>query len=292
MSSRFQPKFLSHPSATRLPAIHPVVRPWLTLSGLILALMLWNWVLTLSGAIAFAVGVTVYLAQERRLNLKWFHQSRVWKHHRSLWVALLAGMGGFGAACGMIHIWQEAPLPWVATLVLLQVSGTLAVLSILIWDKTQRSGQAVQSPRENPVAKTPARPFQDLLNDLTHANAVTRLIAVRQIAGWGLLRTPAPTGSGLDDAVVWSAADIQQCLQLMRKHESELAVQQAIDEAIARLRPNRPPAPTIHQRSYPPQLSSSPAFPIPNLMRTRADRRATPKTVAERPSVLYVSPKS
>lgn len=297
MSSRLQPKFpIDWPidlSTIHPPAIHSVLRPWVTLSALIFALMMWNWVLTLAVAIALVLGVTVYLAQERRLNLKWFRRSRAWKHHRSLWVALLTGIGGFGITYGMVHSWQAAAMPWMATALLLQSAGTFGVLGFLVWDRVQRHRIANRSRRQTPVAKTPKRPFQDLLGDLTSAHAVTRLIAVRQIVEWAMVPSSHfLTRELLDDEVVWSAADIRQCLQLMRKHEPELAVQQVIDEAIARMTPNAPqPQPDQWEQTYGqplPPISSDSILAIPNLMRTRAGRKTVPHSspVIERQSML------
>lgn len=274
-----------HQSISRIQSIITTVQPlqgiqsWATLSGLTLALLLWNWTLVMSLVIAIISGVIIYLYQERRLNLKWLRRSRAWKHHQSLWIALLSSGGIFSVAYGLIHVWQESDAPWLATGVLLQGFGTLAALGFLVWDKTHN--QVHFNP---PNVAPQQRPFQDLLDDLTHLNAMNRLLAVHQIVG----RATTPSTNGPDDgSVVWSSADIQHCLQLMKKHEQEPIVRQAIEEAIARLQPQPRDVNCSRLSKTPPQLQSSqPAFTIPNLLRTRTKRVTSPQSLTEKQSVL------
>lgn len=276
-----------HQSISRIKSIITAVQPlqgiqsWATLSGLTLALLLWNWTLFLSLAIAVISGVVIYLHQERRLNLKWLRRSRAWKHHQSLWIALLSSGGIFSVTYGLTHLWQASDAPWLATGALLQGFGTLAVLGFLVWDKAQNRALP-NSPNVTPQQ----RPFQDLLDDLTDANAMIRLLAIHQIAG----RAITPSTSVPDDgSVVWSPIDIQHCLQLMKKHEPEPIVRQAIEEAIARIHPRDVNRPRLSKT--PPQLQASQsAFTIPNLLRTRTKRVEPPQSLAKKQSVLISHP--
>ncbi|MEM9447669.1 MAG: hypothetical protein AAGA75_03955 [Cyanobacteria bacterium P01_E01_bin.6] len=249
------------------------VRSWATLSGLLLALCLWNWTMALAMAIAIVSGIALYLAQERRLTLKWLRRSRAWKHHQSLWISLSVSSGVFVGTYGLARIWQESNTPWFTMAIILQSIGALAAIGFLVWDKAHGRAQIT-----HPNGISRKRSVHELLNDLTHDNAVARLVAVRAIAG----QVMAPDAQNNVDSLnthasgasVWTASDILPCFQLMRKHELEPIVQKAIDDAVNQLNAfERRQLGKFH--SYPQSLMTTPVRTIPNLLRTRTKRVKT-----------------
>ncbi len=247
------------------------VRPWAAMSGLCCILLLWNWTLTLALAIALVSGVGIYLGKERRLTFQWLTHRRAWKHHPSLWVALLSSAAMFSVTYGFIQIWQESDVPWLATGILLQGIGTLAVLFYLVWDRAHvRSSESGFRSDQSPQTRS----FQDLLQDLTNADPVVRFVAIRHISGQTIAHSAtAAAGDAMGETPVWTMVDIQHCLRLLEQREQEPIVQQAICEAIARLQWAGAKCPT--GSSEPPRLSaSSSVVTIPTLLRTRAKRPA------------------
>ena len=144
---------------------------WLWCLIIAIAMILWNWQLVLATSIGLAVMLLVYLLQKSD-----------WHKYRSQLRQLLSGsnrhvatsvIGGGMAAFSTymaVSIWLETQQHWMATGIILQCLGTLAVLSLLVWQLIGR-----QSHRD--MIK-----IDRLLLDLTDIDPLKRLIAVRLLS--------------------------------------------------------------------------------------------------------------
>ncbi|MEB3209952.1 MAG: hypothetical protein VKL39_01300 [Leptolyngbyaceae bacterium] len=248
------------------------VRSWATVSGVGMALLVWNWQFAVALAIASVTGTVLYLGQERRLGVKRLRKSRTWKHHRSLWVGLSAGVGVFIGTYGTITVVQASESPWLTLAMIAQGMGSLALLGFLLWDKTRtRPSSSVSSTATRP------RPFDEWLTDLTHPNAVNRLIAIRTVTRFVIRHAhqqrQVPNNHASDkhtvDDSIWPVADALGCFQLMQGSEPEPIVRQALGTAIEYLQKHHQQSKSSQEPVHTPVLPATPMQRIPNLVRTR-----------------------
>jgi hypothetical protein len=111
----------------------------------------------------------VYLMQGWNWQLYWSRWWRFWQGSRQL--ALAVGSGGIAALSTYIaaSIWVDSENPWLAVGSILQGFGTLLTLLLLVW-------HIMQQQKEGDPDK-----FDQFLADLTDADPLKRLIAVRQL---------------------------------------------------------------------------------------------------------------
>lgn len=143
---------------------------WLLL-GLGLVLMLaWNWQLVLATGSGTALMLLVYLMQGWNWQSYWLH----WRHFlqgSSGKLTVAVGSGGFAALSTYVatSIWADSENRWLATGTILQGFATLLTLGLLVWNLL--SHQEKQQENE----------FEQLVNELTAADALKRLIAIRRL---------------------------------------------------------------------------------------------------------------
>jgi hypothetical protein len=205
---------------------------WL-LAGLVLLLLwVWIWQWLLSIAVGATVMVGIYLAQERRLNLSWQGWNWMWSRaNRSLTLSGLMGSVGLGSTYLATAVWQESQQPWLATCILLEGGGILAILGLLVWQMLHQRDSLSMAQ------------FQTMLADLSHQDALKRLIAVRQLTQWfDRTTTELPT-------VAMTPAQLAECFRLMLDCETEPLVCSALLESLRQLHPTR-------------QLEGSPAVAV------------------------------
>ncbi|HEY9295939.1 MAG TPA: hypothetical protein VIQ31_06125 [Phormidium sp.] len=142
------------------------------LLGLIVALtmMFSNWKLLLATTIGVLTMWLVYQLQFGNWQSYWSNLRRLLAGaNRQLAVAVISG--GFATLCSYvaIAIGADAQSSWITVGILLQALGTLAILGLLVWQIVAQQTKPDQTK------------LDQMLADLTHADPLKRLIAVRYL---------------------------------------------------------------------------------------------------------------
>jgi hypothetical protein len=169
-----------------------------------LSLILWNWQLVLALVIGAVALTTVYLAPQKQWRLPpW----QTWTApNRSLAIAIATGTIATLSTYITTHIWLEADRSWLATGIILQGFGTLAILLFLTRQTLDRT--------LNP----------DSLTQLSDPDPLKRLIAIRQL-----------TQQAQQNAAPLPPAQIADCFRLMLNRETEPTVCSALLESLQTL---------------------------------------------------------
>ncbi len=191
-----------------------------SLGLLLLWVLIWQWFLSI--AVGLGVMSGVYLAQQRRLKLPWQGWRKlVNRSNRSLTLATLAGFAALGSTYLATAVWVEADQHWLATSILLEGLGILAIGSFLVWQFFSR---------RTPIYFGPETQFQQWLADFSHTDPLKRLIAVRQT-------TRAVMAAHLP--LPMTAAELADCFRLMLDRETEAIVCNALIESLQMLNTTR-----------------------------------------------------
>jgi hypothetical protein len=199
---------------------------WLLVTSGTVALLFWNGRLVLATGVGMAVMALIYLMQDWRWQVP---SSLVKQVLQTVTQPLVLAVGGGSAAMLTTYwaasVWAATESPWVATGGILQGVGTLAVLVILAGQSLHR-----QSSRERSH-------FNQYVADLTHADALRRLIAVRQLT------------RSLPEFEAQSAQrqELTDYFRLMVSRESEAMVRDALLDGLQALSP----APALKTSSQP-----------------------------------------
>ena len=153
---------------------------WSKLSGRVFCLLgialmwLWNWKLLLATVIGIGLMLSSYSIQ----NHTWQqYRKKYWQKwqrfltgsNRQLTIAVGTGsMGGFGTYL-TASILADSENPWLTGGLILQGFGTLTTLVLLVWYLFKSKQQSTETTIEK------------LIGDLTHADPLKRLIAIRQL---------------------------------------------------------------------------------------------------------------
>ncbi|WP_144054380.1 ATP synthase subunit I [Pleurocapsa sp. PCC 7319] len=137
----------------------------------VFALMWWfNWKLLL----ATSVGIGL-------MSLNYLLQNSHWQRYYQQWQSFLSGSnsqmilavstGATGAFCTYLaaSVWTDTDNQWLATGAILQVFTSMTTLALLWWSLSQRNDNSLESK------------LDQLLADLSHSDALKRLIAIRQL---------------------------------------------------------------------------------------------------------------
>ena len=209
---------------------------WLAVTAGI-ALLIWNWQLLLAVLTGSLIMVLVHQMPDQSWQLPKARLDRVFNpSNRQL---LILGSGSIAALTTYLAtaIWQDSESHWIASGAILQGLGTLGVLLLLV---KQRLGPSGQKPEAT---------FDRLLRDLTEADPLKRLIAVRQT-------------SQLSQQAQLSLAQNQmaaEAFQLMLKQEHERMVRNAL---LGELKTLAPPERSMGPRSRVPVPVSAGQSPI------------------------------
>lgn len=207
-------------------------RPWVAASGVLAGLLLWNWVLMVTLAIALAVSVGVYLHLTHQLRLPRGMNRSAWRRNRNLWLSLLAGGGTLALFALGITIWQESESSGLAIALLLQGMGTwVAVGAIARWMR--------HSSVNSDSASLSTHHTHQLLLDLTDSQPLKRLRAVRVLTRNMLQSSPSQLSSTQQHSTAAehvTVAELRQYFHLMLEQESHAQVRSALQESLNQLK--------------------------------------------------------
>ncbi len=205
---------------------------WLAVVTLAAVWGWWNSQLLFSTGLGIAAMMLVYRGQSRDWQLVRSNLEQFWDGPNRRFV-LAVGTGGMATlgAYMSLAIWADSESHWMALSVILQNLGTIAIAGLLL-----RQALSLGAAKDE-VA------LDRILADLTDADPVKRLIAVRQMTdvvnqgGFGpfgsaksLLAKPAPTGAAPTKRIAHSRA--AECFRLMLSREPEALVRNALLEGL------------------------------------------------------------
>ena len=178
------------------------------------AMLVWDWRLLVAIGMGSSAMLLVYLAQDWHWQIRladfqrWLNEPQ-----RKLMLAAISGAAVTLSTYLAAAMWSGASNHWVATGAILQGTATLAVLLLLVWHMAERQ------------ANRDAALLDGWLTDLTDADAVKRLTAVRRL-------TQKVTDARCDRAEISLIAD---AFYLMLNSEPETIVQDAVFEGLQTL---------------------------------------------------------
>lgn len=187
---------------------------WLLGLTVAVAMLFWNWKLLLATVVGVLVMVLVYLMQEWDWQVRWSALRQLLKGS-SRQLTLSAGSGGVATLSTYmaISIWIDSDSPWIAAGAIIQGLGTLATLILLVWQIV-----SWQASREEAQ-------LDQLLTDLTDADPLKRLIAVRQL-------TRLVTRNRFESSHHSTVADY---LRLLVSREKEAVIRDAVFDSLQAL---------------------------------------------------------
>jgi hypothetical protein len=215
-------------------------RGWLLCLAIGLLLCIWNWQLVVSSGAGLGALVGVYLIYQGQwhLSIRW---RRLW--HPSLRPVIVALCSGVVVSVGTyvsLALWIETHGSWVAKGLILQGIATTAVLVLLGWQTIDRvtrceTGDSSATPHAS------HRTVERLLNELSDADALKRLLAVRRLTQW--VRQQSVVATDDREAVIHgvsaplSVADLTDCFRLMLNRETDPAVCRALLDSLHQIKP-------------------------------------------------------
>ncbi|MBU7584817.1 MAG: hypothetical protein KAF91_18220 [Nostoc sp. TH1S01] len=178
---------------------------------IIVGMLLWNWKLLLALVVGVGVMLFTYSTQQWNWQLRWVEIQKLLNGPNRRLV-LAVGSGGLATISTYMAaaIWVDSHSHWIATGAILQGLGTVLTLVLLLWQILSR-----YSNQEQDV-------FEQLLLNLTEADPLKRLLAVRRITKF---ITRQPVNAALQQEVV-------QCLQLLLTREEEVIIREAAFESL------------------------------------------------------------
>lgn len=204
-------------------------RGWLLSLAILLLLWIWNWRLVFSGGMGLTALLLVYLVQQGQWQLPKINWLTLWKaSNRPLTLALICGAIVCLSTYFTLAIWHESGGSWLAKGLILQGFGILAILSLLIWQSVNRS-------LNHQVSRD--RLFDQWLTDLSDADALKRLVAVRRLTQAMVQNTAASPIDRTHAMLPLSATDLAECFRLMLNRETEPAVCRALLDSLQTLNP-------------------------------------------------------
>lgn len=197
---------------------------WLIAGVGLLLLWVWIWQWLLSIGVSLLVMVSVYLTQQGQLKLNWQGWRKLWSQsNRALSLSVLAGLVALGSTYLATAVWLESEQHWMATSILLEGFGILALGWLLVWQFFDRPLQAQDQAEEQ---------FRRVLANLSHPDPLKRLIAVRQTTHQ-LLCAADPC------LLPMTTSQLAECFRLMLDRETEALVCNALVESMQALTPVR-----------------------------------------------------
>jgi hypothetical protein len=189
-------------------------RSWLWGMAVAAVLLIWHWKLLFALGIGLLIMMLTQALQAGNWQIPWVELRRRLDGTKQRF-GLTVASGGIAtlSAYSSLAIWSEAKSFWSATGAICQGLGTLTVLVLLL-------GHLLNHHSELATTR-----FDQLVSDLTHADALKRLIAVRQL-------TQAVTSSSADRSQRRTVVDY---LRLMLSGESEPVVRNALLDSLQAL---------------------------------------------------------
>jgi hypothetical protein len=133
-----------------------------------------HWKLLLATSIGALVMLLVYMMREWDWQRYWSSLGQFLSgYNQPLTLAVGSGAIATLSTYMVISIWVDSDSPWIAASTILQLLGTLTILTLFVWQALNR-----------PVSQNGVNRDQ-MLSDLTDANPVKRLVAVQQLTRVG-----------------------------------------------------------------------------------------------------------
>ena len=211
---------------------HPKILRWLLGMTIVATWGCWNGKLLLSTTVGLVVMVSVYRMQQWDWQVRWLEFWRfVTGSNRQLTLAVGCGALATVSAYMSVSIWVDFDNHWVASGLILQNLGLGAVIALLVWLVVSHRTSKQQAYLER------------MLTNLTDADPLKRLIAVREITRWVAntkfsLNDPNELFGGLNKSFSRSGirrSHLIECFQMMLLRESEPMVYDAVIDALQAL---------------------------------------------------------
>ncbi|MBD2337048.1 armadillo-type fold-containing protein [Calothrix sp. FACHB-156] len=173
---------------------------------IVVAMLLWNWKLLLALSIGIGIMLSVYSMQKWDWQQRWSQMQRFFTGpNRRLLLAVSSGGIATFSTYIAAAIWFDSHSPWIAAGVITQGIGTVLTLVLLVCQIVNFYGTTDEDY------------LDQLLNNLTEADPLKRLNAVRQLTK---LITRKRVDASLQQNVV-------ECLQLLLTKEEESVIRNA-----------------------------------------------------------------
>ncbi len=202
--------------ALKLQLLHRFRGPggWLLSLTVAVAMLFWDWRLLLATVMGLAVMILVYWMPNWDWQVHWADIRRFLNSSHSQ-LTLAAGSGGIATFITYMaaSIWIDSDSPWITAGAILQGLGTLTTLIVLVWQIF-----SWQVSQEETL-------LDQLLIDLTHADPLKRLIAVRRM-------TRLVTRTRFDSA---HPRTVAESLQLLLNREQEAIIREAVFDSLQAL---------------------------------------------------------
>jgi hypothetical protein len=181
---------------------------------IIVAMLLWNWKLLLASSIGLGTMVSAYSMQKWDWQKHWSEFSQLLHSpNRRLVVAVLSGAISTLCTYTAISVWIGTKNPWIATGAILQGTGTLLTLILLIWLIVNNNNNQDQNQ------------LDQLLINLTEPDSLKRLIAIRQLTK--LASRPSVSTKEQQNVV--------DCLQILLTQEEDSLIRDAAFDSLQML---------------------------------------------------------
>lgn len=178
----------------------------------IIAMLFWNWKLLLATGAGVLVMALVYLMQDWDWQMHLTSLRRVLAgSNRQLTLSVASGGMATLTTYLSVAVWMDSNSAWIAVGAILQGFATLATFSLLIWQLLYTQSSQAEASHEQ------------MLQNLTDADPVKRLLSVRQLSQWA-------TTNQRDRSL--SSRVVTDCLCLMLSHEQESIIREEILEAL------------------------------------------------------------
>lgn len=217
---------------------HPNTLRWLLGLTIVTTWGYWNGKLLLSSAAGVGMMVLVYRMQQWDWQVRW---SEFWRSsigsNRQLTLAVGSGALATVSVYMSLSIWVDLENHWIASGLILQNLSLAVVIGLLVWLVISHRASQQQAYLEG------------RLTNLTDADSLKRLIAVREITRWitntnfsrndpnklfgRLDRSPGETRFNSRSWI--SRSHLIECFQMMLLRESEPMVYDAIIDALQAL---------------------------------------------------------
>lgn len=186
---------------------------WLIGLTLLVALLLWNWQLVVATIAGLLIMIVTYGVQQDASRIwQWLD----WKRNSSQrQIVLAVASGGVGTLSTYMAttVWVVSDNSWLAMGTILQGLATLTALFLLVWQRLDRF-------------TTPQRDYDRMLTQLTEADPLKRLVAIRQATRWGR------SNAGQDSV---APAHLSDCFRLMLSQETEPTIRTALLDGLQTL---------------------------------------------------------
>jgi hypothetical protein len=213
-------------SATRGVAYRKAI-PAIAISVATITLWRWNGALTLALFLSGGGSFFLHRVLKHKKQISW-RTVQQWLHtpQAPLALSLGSGIALLAVSYSALAVWQDLHSPWLALTLFTQEMGIALVLGLAVW---------LMLSRQN----TPVHSFDRCVAGMLHRDELRRLMAVRQLTDLAIQDelSPRERSHALD------------YLQLLARKETELLVNQAIQEGLAILAPASSPQPQLSAES-------------------------------------------